>query len=123
MAIDPAVASLTALAAALVAILGQAVSYFVKSPQDGDGYRKQVEINTQSIQALESDVRECARTDTVRSIERNLREGERRLGTAEEQIKSNTLEILNIRPRLHQMANDLSRLLFSEDERRRRPKQ
>lgn len=123
MSFDPQVASLAAAVMALIAILGQVVMYFVKAPKESDnGYKKQVEINTESIQSLEADVRQCARVDAVRSMERDLRDGTRRLGTAEEQIKSNMLEILNIRPRLHQMANDISRLNFAEEERNRKRK-
>lgn len=90
---------------ALIAILGQVVMYFVKAPREPDnGYHKQIEINTENIGHLQRDVRD----------------GRQRLGTIEEKVKNNELEILNMRPRLHQIGNDLSRLIFAEDERRRK---
>ena len=104
MAIDPQVASLAAAVMALIAILGQVVMYFVKAPRESDnGYKKQVEINA----------------DNIASLTRDVRDGTRRLGTLEEQMKNSTLEILNMRPRLHQMGNELNRLTFADEERHR----
>lgn len=123
MAVDPQVGVPVTFALAVIAILGQVVTYFTKQSREPEnGTRNQVRVNTENIEKLQDEIRECARVDAVRSLERDLRDGSRRLGTAEEQIKSNMLEILNIRPRLHQMANDISRLNFAEEERNRKRK-
>lgn len=105
---------------ALIAILGQVVMYFVKAPKEpNNGHHKQVEINTENIASLETDMRACVRVESIRPLEADMRDVQRRLGTTEEQVKNNVLEILHIRPKIHELGKDVGHLLYVEAERKR----
>lgn len=111
MVIDPQVVMPVSVALSLLAIAGQIITHFTKQPKDPEnGTKKQVDINTVSITRIDIDMRNALL----------------KLGVIEEQVKSNMLEILNIRPRLHLLTNELTGVrgdvtrLQKEDEERRR---
>lgn len=128
MAIDPQVSSNAAVAMAVVAILGQVITYFTKQSREPEnGVKNQVKTNTENIDRLEDQIRECARLETIRAVEKDLRDGMRRLGTIEEKVRNNEVEIGYMRPRFHTVIaeqngikSDLSRLLKAEEDDRRR---
>lgn len=112
MVIDPQVVVPVSVALSLLAIVGQVVTHFTKQPKDPEnGTKRQVDINTGNITRIDIDMRNAIL----------------KLGVIEEQVKSNMLEILNIRPRLHVLTNeltairgDVTRLLKDEEERKRK---
>lgn len=119
MAIDPQAAVPISIVSVLVVILGQLVTYFTKqSKEPENGSKNQIKTNSEDIKALELDMRNMAKIESVRSLELDMRDVTRRLGTMEEQVKTNVVEILTIRPKIHEMANNVQHLLFVEKEQR-----
>lgn len=119
---DPQVVLPVSVALSLLSLASQVFTHFTK-PKNGEpkskngehsnGTKRQVDINTGNITRIDIDMRNALL----------------KLGVIEEQVKSNMLEILNIRPRLHVLTNeltairgDVTRLLKDEEERKRKGK-
>lgn len=119
MAIDPQAAVPISILSVLIVALGQLVTYFTKqSKEPENGSKNQIKTNTEDIKALENDMRNLAKIESVRSLELDMRDVVRRLGTMEEQVKTNVVEMLTIRPKIHELVNNVQHLLFVEKEQR-----